>query len=36
MQDGKVKFHKPIEVLKTETGEVKLSGAIASVMMNNQ
>jgi Cu-processing system ATP-binding protein len=35
MQDGKLKFHKEIEALKLETGEVKLSRAIANVMMQN-
>lgn len=35
MQDGKLKFHKNIEALRTETGEIKLSKAIASVMMQN-
>ena len=32
MQDGKLVFHKPIEVLKKETGEERLSKAIARVM----
>jgi Cu-processing system ATP-binding protein len=32
MQDGKVIFHKPIEMLKKETGEERLSRAIANVM----
>ncbi len=32
MQDGKVMFHKPIELLKKETGEERLSRAIANVM----
>lgn len=36
MQDGKLRFHKGIEELKLETGEVKLSKAIASVMMQNR
>lgn len=36
MQDGKLVFHKPIEVLKNETGEHKLSRAIASVMVQCQ
>lgn len=36
MQDGKLRFHKGIEELKSETGEVKLSKAIASVMMQNR
>lgn len=34
MQDGKLKFHKSIEALRNETGEVKLSKAIASIMLN--
>jgi len=33
MQDGKLKFHMGIDALKAETGEVKLSKAIAGVMM---
>lgn len=32
MQDGKLKFHKTIEELKKQTGEQKLSKAIAGVM----
>jgi Cu-processing system ATP-binding protein len=32
MQDGKLVFHKPIELLKKETGEERLSKAIARVM----
>ncbi len=32
IQDGKLIFHKDIEVLRTETGEQKLSKAIANVM----
>jgi Cu-processing system ATP-binding protein len=32
MQEGKLIFHKPIDVLKKETGEERLSRAIASVM----
>jgi Cu-processing system ATP-binding protein len=32
MQDGKLVFHKPIELLKKETGEERLSKAIAKVM----
>lgn len=35
MQDGKLKFHKSIEVLKLETGEQKLSKAIAKIMLQN-
>jgi len=33
MQEGNLKFHKTIEELRTETGENKLSRAIASVML---
>jgi Cu-processing system ATP-binding protein len=33
MQDGKLCFHKTIEALKNETGEAKLSKAIANVML---
>ncbi|MBP8192200.1 MAG: ABC transporter ATP-binding protein [Chitinophagales bacterium] len=33
MQDGKLKFHKPIDALRSETGEIKLSKAIASIML---
>ncbi len=36
MQDGQLKFHKSIEALKQDTGEIKLSKAIASVMTNTQ
>ncbi len=32
MQDGKPVFHKPIDVLKEETGENRLSRAIANIM----
>ena len=32
MQDGRLVFHKPIELLKKETGEERLSKAIARVM----
>jgi Cu-processing system ATP-binding protein len=35
MQDGKLKFKKEIEVLKKETGEDKLSKAIAKIMLQN-
>ncbi len=35
MQDGKLLFQKSIEVLHNDTGEIKLSKAIASVMTNN-
>jgi len=34
MQEGKLLFHKSIEALMLETGEVKLSKAIARVMSN--
>lgn len=33
LQDGKLLFHKAIEQLRTDTGEVKLSRAIAHVML---
>ncbi len=33
MQDGSLLFHKSLEHLRRDTGEEKLSGAIASVMM---
>ena len=33
MQDGKLLFHKPFDVLQRETGEEKLSKAIAEVML---
>ena len=36
MQDGKLLFQKSIETLKQETGEEKLSKAIAWVMINEQ
>lgn len=32
LQDGKINFQKEIEVIKQETGEIKLSRAIAKVM----
>lgn len=35
MQEGKLRFHKDIEVLREETGQQKLSKAIACVMKNN-
>jgi len=35
MQDGKLKFHKSIAILKADTGEEKLSKAIASLMIKN-
>lgn len=34
MQEGKLIFHKSIDALKEDTGEVKLSKAIARVMTN--
>jgi hypothetical protein len=36
MQDGKLKFQKEIGFLRTETGEDKLSKAIAKIMLQNQ
>ncbi len=36
MQDGKLMFHKSIDLLKAETGEEKLSKAIAAVMLKNR
>ena len=33
MQEGKICFHKSIELLRTDTGQEKLSKAIASVML---
>ncbi|MEO6914364.1 MAG: ATP-binding cassette domain-containing protein, partial [Chitinophagaceae bacterium] len=35
MQDGRLAFHKSIESLKADTGEAKLSRAIANIMLNN-
>jgi Cu-processing system ATP-binding protein len=35
MQDGNLLFHKSIELLREDTGEEKLSKAIASVMQKN-
>lgn len=35
MQDGKLKFQKEIEMLRLETGEEKLSKAIAKIMLQN-
>jgi Cu-processing system ATP-binding protein len=35
MQEGKLCFHKSISDLRTDTGEEKLSKAIASVMLKN-
>jgi Cu-processing system ATP-binding protein len=34
MQDGQLRFHKSIENLQAETGEIKLNRAIASIMSN--
>ena len=36
MQDGKLLFHKPFDLLQRETGEEKLSKAIAEVMLRYQ
>ena len=36
MQEGKVLFHKPMEVLHEETGEQRLIRAIASIMKDQQ
>lgn len=35
MQDGSLRFHKSFEALRSDTGEKKLSKAIARVMKNN-
>ena len=35
LQDGRAIFFKPLQELKSETGEEKLSKAIASIMKNN-
>jgi Cu-processing system ATP-binding protein len=35
MQDGKLKFHKSIEAVRESTGEMKLSKAIAHIMINS-
>jgi len=34
MQDGKLRFHKSIEALQEDTGEIKLNRAVASIMKN--
>ncbi|MFN8238086.1 MAG: ABC transporter ATP-binding protein [Chitinophagales bacterium] len=34
MQDGKLKFRKTVEELRSDTGEIKLSKAIANIMLN--
>ena len=36
MQEGKLLFHKKMEALKAETGELKLSSAIARIMSEQQ
>jgi len=36
MQDGKVYFHKKIELLQSETGEDKISKAIAQILKKNK
>jgi hypothetical protein len=36
MQDGKLNFQKSFALLKQETGEQKLSRAIAKVMITNK
>ncbi len=36
MQDGNLIFHKSLELLREDTGEEKLSKAIASVMKKNK
>ncbi|MEN9568821.1 MAG: hypothetical protein RL172_52 [Bacteroidota bacterium] len=36
MQDGRLVFHKSIEALRQHTGQQKLSGAIAAVMLKNK
>lgn len=33
LQEGKLRFHQPIELLRKETGEEKLSRAIAQIML---
>jgi Cu-processing system ATP-binding protein len=35
MQEGKIHFHKKIEVLKTETSENKISKAIAKILKSS-
>jgi Cu-processing system ATP-binding protein len=35
MQDGKLQFHKSLEQLREDTGELKLASAIAQVMKKN-
>ncbi len=36
MQDGVLRFHQPVEKLKEQTGQQKLSKAIAAVMLENR
>lgn len=36
MQEGKLLFHKKLSVLKDETGEIKLSKAIAKIMLTQE
>ncbi len=36
MQEGKLLFHKKLSVLKEETGEMKLSKAIAQIMRTQE
>jgi len=36
MQDGKVFFHKKVELLQSETGEEKISKAIAQILKKNK
>ncbi len=36
MQDGKIHFHKTIEVLQQETGQDRISKAIAHILKNSQ
>ena len=36
MQEGKLQFHKSIEMLRADTGQEKLSKAIATVMVKNR
>ena len=35
MQDGTIKFHKDINVLRKETGEEKISKAISYILKEN-
>jgi Cu-processing system ATP-binding protein len=36
MQEGKVYFHKKVELLKQETGEDRISKAIAHIVKKNK